>query len=570
MFKSNRIRGLDIGSSRITIAEFAVGKPTGFQLLNYGIAELGIEPDGDADASAYIVTAIRDLMRQKNIRPAPLLMTMSGQSVFPRYVKLPPVTKDKIQQIVQYEAEQNVPFPIDEVVWDYQLVPGEGGEINAMLVAVKTENVTRLTDCVQAAGMEPDIVDAAPLALYNTVRYNYPDLQGCTMVLDIGSRSTNLILIEESKIFIRSIPVAGNAITQELMKEFELSFKDAEELKKTDAFVAFGGVYAGPDNEVADKVSKIVRNVITRLHSEVNRSINFYRSQQGGNPPSRVLLCGGTSIIPHTDTFFRERLKVEVDYLNPFANVPVSPSIDVEKLSAEAHMMGEVVGLALRMSLKCPVEINLMPPDLVAKKVFRKRQPFFAVSIAGIILIMLCWWGYTVRMHGVINGRLKKVEDKIAVLRTVQGQLSEVIEGANGRKEAESKITKLMGLVQMETQWLEIMDAIHSCMPEGMWLTSVSPVMGDDDVVEYVEIAGFGFEDKLKNIKTETATSIEVFRNKLREMPLFNEKTDIKTQMPPGSGAYALEFKIWIGLKKPIKLNLEKAEQTSLEHNAGE
>ena len=213
MFKSNRVITLDIGSSRVVVAEFGLEKPAGLRLLNYAITHLEVEPDSDADASAYIVTAIKDSLRQLNIKPAPLLMTMPGQSVFPRYVKLPPVTKDKIQQIVQYEAEQNVPFPIEEVVWDYQLIPGEAGEANVMLVAVKTENVSRLTDCIQAAGMEPDIVDASPLALYNAVRYNYPDLQGCTMVLDIGARSTNLIIIEESKIFIRSIPVAGNAIT---------------------------------------------------------------------------------------------------------------------------------------------------------------------------------------------------------------------------------------------------------------------------------------------------------------------------------------------------------------------
>jgi len=554
VFKSDRVIAVDIGASKIVLAEFSVAKPRGLQLLNYGIADLGIEPDGDADTSAYIVTTIREQLRLLGVKPAPLLMTMSGQAVFPRYVKLPPVTKDKIQQIVQYEAEQNVPFPIEEVVWDYQLIPGDAGEVNVMLVAVKTENVARLTDCVQAAGMEPEIVDASPLALYNVVRYNYADLQGCTMVLDIGSRSSNLICIEESRIFIRSIPVAGNAITQELMKEFELSYKDAEELKRADAFVAFGGVYAGPENEVADRVSKIVRNVITRLHSEVNRSINFYRSQQGGSPPSRVLLCGGSSIIPHTDTFFRERLKVDVEYLNPFQNIPVSPTISTEKLGTEAHMMGEVTGLALRRALTCPVEINLMPPDLVAKKTFRKRQPFFAMAAAGIFFIMLCWWGYAHRMRDVVTGRLQNVESKISSLQAVQKQLVAVEEGDGGRKAAEVRNTRLLSLVAARTRWIEILQAIYACMPEGMWFTSLQPVMGDANSVEYVEIVGLGFDDKLRQISAEDATSIEVFRNRLRTSPVFSDKTEIKAQPPPGSDAYAREFKIWVGLKTPVRL----------------
>jgi len=259
-----------------------------------------------------------------------------GFHVFSKFVKLPPVDSGKVDQIVQYEAEQNVPFPIEEVVWDYLLIStDEDGGLNVMLAAVKIENVKRLTDCVQAAGLEPEIVDVATMALYNTVRYNYPNLAGCAMVLDIGARSSNLIFVESDRIFSRSIPVAGNAITQELMKEFELSFKDAEEMKLAHAFVAFGGVSAGPEGDVADRVSKIVRNVITRLHAEVNRSVNFYRSQQGGNAPELVLLTGGSSVIPHTDTFFKEKLKVDVAYLNPFVNIAVGPEVTGERVAAD-------------------------------------------------------------------------------------------------------------------------------------------------------------------------------------------------------------------------------------------
>lgn len=314
MLKRNRVLALDIGASKVVLAEFEVSKDGGLQLTNYGIAALGVIPESDSDTSAYIVSAIRDLLRNSGIRPAPMLMTVSGQSVFPRFVKLPPVSKDKLLQIVQYEAEQNVPFPIEEVVWDYQLV-GEGeSETNVILVAVKTENIQALTECVIASGMEPEIVDVAPMALYNAVRYNYADLPGCTMVLDVGARSSNLIFIEKSRIFSRSIPVAGNSITQEIAKEFEVPFEEAEALKLEHAFVAFGGVYAGPDSDVADRVSKIVRNVVTRMHAEVNRSINFYRSQQGGAAPSLVLLTGGSSVVPHLDTFFREKLHVDVEY----------------------------------------------------------------------------------------------------------------------------------------------------------------------------------------------------------------------------------------------------------------
>jgi type IV pilus assembly protein PilM len=452
-------------------------------------------------------------------------MTVSGQAVFPRFIKLPPVAREKIFQIVQYEAEQNVPFPIDEVVWDYELTGSGEGELNVMLVAVKVENIRSLTDCVIAAGMEPQIVDVAPMALYNTVRYNYPSLEGCTMILDIGARSSNLVFMEDDRIFSRSIPVAGNAITRELANEFDLPFDKAEELKLEHAFVAFGGVYAGPDSEVADRVSKIVRNVVTRLHAEVSRSINFYRSQHGGSPPLRVLLTGGSSIIPHTDTFFREKLKATVEYLNPFANVAVSSNIDTERIGKDVQVLGEVVGLALRGSLTCPIEINLMPPELVAKKEFRKRQPFFALAAIGIVLILLCWWVYSFRMNGVLKTQLAIVEERIENLKSTQGRLN-MIEKKN--VDASLRATCLSDAVMTRTQWLKIAEAVYSCLFESMWLTDLEPVL-EGDKVAGIRISGMGYQDKLDVIEKEIkktdsgATVVGTFADRLSKVGMFGD-----------------------------------------------
>jgi len=551
MFETDRIVALDIGASKIVVAEFSTTKAGAPEMLNYGVGQLGVDPDSETDTTGYILTTIRQVMRENGIKPARLFMTVSGQAVFPRYVKLPPVSRDKVMQMIQYEAEQNVPFPIAEVVWDYQLIGGTGeGEQNVMLVAVKIESIKALTDTVQAAGLEPEIVDVAPMALYNAVRYNYPDLQGCTMVLAIGARSSNLIFVEEERVFSRSIPVAGNAITQELAKEFEVPFKEAEELKRTHGFVAFGGVYAGPESDVADRVSKVIRNVVTRLHAEVNRSINFYRSQQGGNPPSLVLLAGGSSVIPHTDTFFRERLKVEVEHLNPFTNVAVNERIDTETVERDIHLLGEVTGLGLRHALSCPVEVNLMPPDLVARKVFRKRQPFFALAAAGLVLVLLCWWVYSHRMREMRGEQLKKVEARIGDLRSVSERLDEA---ARTKKKAAERVDSLLHVASLRTKWVEILDAIHASMFDGMWLTALAPVTDKNGRIKQIEVHGVGFEDKLKTGDTADATAVEIFRDRLRSSELFGEGTEIKRQPPMSDDAFAREFEVWVTLEEPIE-----------------
>jgi type IV pilus assembly protein PilM len=546
MFESDRILALDLGASKIVLAEFHISKAGDLELMRYGICPTGAETKSESDKLAYIVTAIRDIMREQGIRPAPMLMTVSGQAVFPRFVKLPPVGRDKLKQIVQYEAEQNVPFPIDEVVWDYQLIGGDEGELNVMLVAVKIENIKRLTDAVQAAELEPEIVDVAPMALYNAVRFNYPDLDVCSMVLDMGARSSNLVFIEENRIFSRSIPVAGNTITQELMKEFDVDFDAAEAIKREHGFVAFGGVYAGPDNETAERASKIIRSVLTRLHAEVNRSINFYRSQQGGAAPSIVFLTGGSSIIPHVDTFFRDKLKVDVEYLNPFSAVSVAESIDADRVNRDLQSLGEIVGLALRRALTCPVEINLMPPDLVARKAFRRRQPFFAMSAAGIVLTMLCWWVYFNRMGRMFEDRVNDVSAEVKAFQLLTADLNRA---SDEREEAVQRLGDVAGVIGMRRSWGEILNAVHRCMQEGMWVVELKP-RPQGQTISHVDLTVQGFSDRL--IDNDKGTASERFRDRLRATEQFGDKTEIVSERAVGSGDYLRRFKIDLELDPPL------------------
>ncbi len=531
MLTSDRILALNIGASRLALAEFKVKNGHPPELLQYGMAELGIEPESETDPSAYIVSTLRDIMRERGIRPAPLLLTLSGQAVFPRFVKLPPVARDKILAMIQYEAEQNVPFPIGEVVWDYQLIGNaDAGEQNVMIVAVKTENVVAMTDCVQAVGLEPEIVDVASLALYNCVKFNYPGLEGCTMVLDIGARSTNLVFIEEGKIFSRSIPVAGNTITQEIAKSFQIDFRVAERMKRENSFVALGGVYAGAEDETADRVSKVVRNVVTRLHAEVNRSINFYRSQQGGSVPARVLLTGGSSIIPHMDTFFREKLKVDVDYLNPFINVTVGGRADVEKVGEEFFGLGEVVGLALRRAGTCPVEINLMPPNLVQRKIFRKRIPFFGLAMTAVLFALFAW-----SYHG--NFQLKRFRSQQESV-DARLKLLEVGRDALRRETAErDRIQKDLqvyrGLIEQRTLLAKRIVAVRESVLEGMWLTAIESVRNSSGAVVKLKISGRGFRDRMTALEAGGgggATAVEMFRDRLKAQAIFTDDVVIREE----------------------------------------
>jgi len=560
MLKRKRILALDVGASGLKLAEFVPLKSGGVELVRYAIGALDLDPQNEGDRYTYITSTLREMMMDSGIKPGPVLVSVAGQTVFSRFVRLPPTDREKVYQIILYEAQQNVPFPIEEVVWDYQLIGSAGHELDVMLAAIKTDIIEQLLASIQQAGFTPDLVDVSPMALYNVTRYNYHSLPACALVVDIGARSTDLIFIEQGRVFSRSIPVAGNAITQQVQQEFNLSFADAEEMKKAHAFVAFGGAYEGHQSDVVDKVSKSVRSVMTRMHAEINRSINFYRSQQNGQAPTLVLLAGGTSVIPYTDTFLKEKLKVDVDYLNPFMNVTVSGQIPAEQIGHHAHVMGQVAGLALRRCMDCPIELNLMPPKVLAAAAFRRKQPLLLLAVLGIIMTIAVWCGYFHKMAQLAHERLVLVQGDVKTLAAVDGRLRRVEQRAqvvNGR------IDKLLALANRRTQWIEVLSQIRACLVPGMVLTALGPTAYTPaataakpapapalDEVLALEVEGYVYRDKIG----EKENPIRQFRDELRKQPLFAaEKTEIEWAPAPEPGGYKQEFKMRIVLKQALR-----------------
>jgi type IV pilus assembly protein PilM len=555
-----RILALDIGASSIKLGEFTTLKSGGLELVKFGVGSLMIDPQSDADRIPQIVTTIKEIMQERGIRPGPVLLSVSGQSVFSRFVKLPPVDKEKVYQIILYEAQQNVPFPIQEVVWDYQLIGRGEGELDVMLAAIKADIIVQLTDAVEQAGLQTDMVDVAPMALYNAVRFNYSDAGACTLVIDIGARSTDLIFMEQGRVFIRSVPVAGNAITQQIMREFDLGFDDAEEMKRAHAFVAFGGAYEEPKSEVADKVSKIVRNVMTRMHAEIDRSIKFYRSQQNGQPPSLVLLAGGTSVIPYTDSFLKEKLKVEVDYLNPFINVPVSQAIDAEEIGRHAHQLPQLVGLALRRAHACPIEINLLPPKVLEEKSFRRKQPLLVAAAFALVLVLAAWGGYFKKMSALSGEQLARVNARVQALEAVARPMHETEQKIAA---LESQMAELGAVVTRRTEWLKLLAELQASLPQDLFLTRLVPVrvpLADPNTppanpsdappgaVTGFDLSGMGYLDKITS-----AAPIREYRDRLRVSASFAPETEITWLPTPAPGQYVREFRINVRLKEPIR-----------------
>ena len=482
---------LNVGASKATLAEYALSGKRGLTLVAYGSADLiGADAESADSMAAALTPALRQIMREKGIRPAPLLLSLGGQTVFPRFTKFPAVSADKLEQLVKYEVEQNVPFPIDEIVCDNQLLGmTPEGEQNALIVAAKLDQVRAVTDAIRAAGLRPVEVDAAPMAIYNALNWAYPGMQGCTVVLDIGSRTTNLILVENGKIYNRAIPVAGNAITKEISLSFGCTPVEAEQLKLERGYVALGGVTEDED-EVSDRLSKVIRTVLTRLHAEISRSINFYRSQQGGAAPSRLFLTGGSVRLPQLDQFFMDSLQVDVEYLNPFTAVRVGGRVNAAALENDAFTLVESVGLALRQTdVPGLIRINLMPPELVAQARNVRRIPFLvvgAVSALAALGLGIAWQNHECDNA---NAQLAMVQQRNTVLGNKKGALQKAQASADAKL---AKCDELQQLMRSRTVTLERLRAVQKSLLPGMWIAKWGHTQQGDEE----EIVIFGWKDQ--------------------------------------------------------------------------
>jgi len=476
MSASPRILSLDLGSQTLGLAEFQAQPNGGLLLTGYRRRDILADPAAETDRNRQISETLSAMMRDLGIKNGPIDYAVSGQSIFARFVKLPFVDQDKIERIVAFEAQQNVPFPIEEVVWDYQLVGSEADKIEVVLVAIKADLLDGINAAVEAAGLQTRRVDVAPMALYNAFRFNYSELTGSSLLIYIGARTTNLLFIEPGKVFSRSIPIGGSSITSAIAKDFNEPFGAAELRKKHDGLVSLGG----PEIETSDpdvaRVAKLVRSTTTRLHAELTRSISFYRTQQEGSWPERVFLCGGTASTPFMREFFHEKFQGSVEFFNPLRNVAVGESVAIEELAGSAHMLGELVGLALRSTTTCPMELNLRPANVVRRQLLAQRRPFLLVAGACLVLGLLGWAFYFLRVTQVETrvadtlqvevDRMRGLENRIATLRKESAAL-------------DAKTTPLLRAINDRGVWLRILDDLNARLPkENIWITELAPTSG--------------------------------------------------------------------------------------------
>jgi type IV pilus assembly protein PilM len=560
------ITTLNLGSQSLELATFYVQPQGGLILSGYQSRELF--PPGEEQRAAQIVAALREMMGELRIRGGNVIYTVAEEMVFSRFVRLPAIDEEKIERIIFFEAQQNVPFPIEEVVWDYQIVGGGAEEqIQVVLAAVKSDWLEKTNSAIEETGLRPSIVDLATMALYNAFRYNYSDLDGCSLLIDIGARTTNLLFIEPGRIFTRSVPIGGSSITAAIAREFGEPFPAAEFRKKRDGSLnPPDASTSSPDADVA-RVARIVRTMMTRLNAEVMRSISHYCTQQQGNVPERAYLSGGGASTRHIETFFQEKLRQPIQFFNSLRNVAIADSLDADEILRSAHLLGEPVGLALRLATTCPMELNLRPQSVVQRQEMERRRPAFVLAAACVVLGLLAWGAWFWRAAQVEDRATARLQEKVDGMRRIETQMTQV------RKETtalDNQSAPLVAAINERSFWPLVLEDLNERLPkEDIWITELVPTsagkpLGGSDTRAIVATTPAGPQVDgmlvrglyLSNPKQQEVV-VDYFRN-LVSSPRFviDPKNQAKYLKPttPTNTEWAFPYELRLDLKKPVPL----------------
>ena len=478
----DRILSLSLGSQQVTGAVFSKTAGGGLRLEKLERRDFVGDPSEDGLRNAQAAQALKELVTSLKMKGAKTSYVISSFPVLVKFTSLPALDGARVDQIVEFEAQQQVPYPINEVVWGYQLM-GEPGdvEVEVALAAIKSDELTEIDNMVLAAGLNSNGAEFSPAALYNALRFNYSDVEETTLLIDIGARTTDMIFMEGGKLFIRTVKIGGADISRAIAKEFGTDFGSADHRKVMDGFVALGGPYADHDDPEIAAISKVVRNSLTRLHSEVMRTINFYRSQQGGGAPAFVLLSGASVGLPFIREFFAEKLNLPVDHFNPFRNVSVAKGATTELAAAHGHQYGDLVGSALAQVGEVPMRVELVPESVKRNRELESRKPALILALIAVAAFLGATGFFFAKGAQLATERASEVDSKAADLTKHNNQI----------KELQSELTVIDGrqqpyvdAVRHRVYWVQVFNYLSSKLQNDLiHMTSLEPFSGGVPII---------------------------------------------------------------------------------------
>lgn len=383
MATNRPVWGIDLGQNALKAIRLRSAGDA-VEAVDYAYIEHGKILSSQTDTAAraaMVAETMKKFLEGHNLSKELIVVAVPGQHTLARFTKLPPVDKKKVPEIVKYEAQQQIPFDMEEVIWDYQVFghSAEGTEVGifAMRREVLRDHLRFLSDL----NLEPAAVQSAPLALYNALKFDGILGAESAVILDIGAQNSDLIICDGESLWTRNIPIGGNHFTEALLKTFKLSFNKAENLKRTAA-----------SSKYARQIFQAMRPVFADLVAEVQRSIGFFTGSHRGVKLSRLIAMGNAFQLPGMVKFIQQNLGMDVVRPTSFSKLSASEAPNAPDLLKQLGSFGVAYGLALQGLGKAQITSNLLPSDIAKQIVWRKKTPWFYGAAACLAMAAGVIW----------------------------------------------------------------------------------------------------------------------------------------------------------------------------------
>ena len=480
-FKTSSI-ALDIGARFIKLVELRREKNSVI-LSKAGIKE--IPRDTKLDRDKVIAQLISQLLSENKIKPRLVNISASGQSVFIRFVKLLQVKEDKLKQTMKFEAQNQIPFSLNEVMWDWSLLDKDKKDSKkAVIVAIKKNLVEEMISKLNAVKLSTELIDVAPVSVYNCMAFN-EDYNGESLgaIVDIGARSTNFIIFNKGNIWIRSFPVAG------------------------------------------ERIEEAREQGIGELLAEIERSIEYYFMQSGEDAPqdkriNQFFITGGGSVMTDMESAFLNKFNIKPQVMDPFRKLRVSKDAFPKLQEPGAkNQFSTVVGAALRGMTGLAIEVNLLNETLSEKKSSAQKRIYVGLSITAGALILISFSVFMRQDYYVKKMRLDKIEEMIETYKTYEPKIKKIREEEDILR---GKMDILYQTASSRSVWLGIFKSISEMIPKDVWVTDISGIIS-------IEKSGLGRMDM--NGKALSYQSVNNFVSSLKALPGFSDVKPVSSSV---------------------------------------
>lgn len=382
---SDAVWAIDLGNNSLKALHLvAVGDAVqviGFDHIPHG--KILASAASAAEKEELIAITLRQFAQRNDLGYDPIIISVPSQNSFARFVTLPPVEAKRLPEIVKFEAAQQIPFDMNEIQWDWQLMSDPNSpEKRVGLFAIKNEVVNTAMESFEREDLQVSYVQMAPMALYNYLLFDRPDLAGsdkrATVIVNIGAESTDLVVCTASGVWQRCIMMGGNSFTTAIAETFKLSFEKAEKLKRT-----------APVSKYARQIFQAMRPVFTDWSGEVQRSLGFYTSSNPDVKVTRVIAMGGGTKLRGLVKYLSQTLQIPVEKPDAFKRLAVAPGISAAKFHENVSDFGVVYGLGLQGLGMARIESNLLPKSVARSMAWAGKMKFFIGAAVMLLVVSL-------------------------------------------------------------------------------------------------------------------------------------------------------------------------------------